>query len=321
MPGQPDDADVMAEILAAELGADPHVLAHLEDRFLHFEVAERLPLVAAFGGQRVEIVTARQLDRLQVEFGRRPADDDGQVIGRASGGAERTDFFVQEGEQFFRVQHRRGFLEQIGLVGGATALGDEQELIGVARFRVEFDLPGQVGARIGFLIHRNRRNLAVAQVALGIGPQNAVGNGGFVVAAGPDLLPFLAHDDRRARILAHGQDTACRDIGVLQQVEGDETVIVRRFRVVEDFGELPQVVRAQQVVDIAEGLLRQQGKRLGIDLQDRLAVKIDRTDVIAGQLAIRRLVGAHGKHCEMRGIGHVICPLCGGMRLHPPELL
>ena len=46
--------------------------------------------------------------------------------------------------------------------------------------------------------------------------------------------PFLPIDDRGAGVLAHRQHAAGRDVGVLQQVEGDEAVVGRRLGVVED---------------------------------------------------------------------------------------
>ena len=50
MAGQPDDADVVAEVLAAELRADPERLGQLEDLLLELEVAE------AVGGHRTPAV-------------------------------------------------------------------------------------------------------------------------------------------------------------------------------------------------------------------------------------------------------------------------
>src|ERR1700722_5799206 len=41
---------------------------------------------------------------------------------------------------------------------------------------------------------------------------------------------------------------------------------------------------------VDKGLLRQQGQRLGLDLDDPFAIEGSGRDVIAGQLAVRRLV-------------------------------
>ena len=84
-----------------------------------------------------------------------------------------------------------------------------------------------------------------------IGVADALGERALVAAVGPDAAALLAHDDRRAGVLAHGQHAAGRDVGVLQQVVGDEAVVRRRLRIVEDRRELREMARPQQVVDVA----------------------------------------------------------------------
>ena len=93
---QADDAHVVAEIFAAELRADAELLRQLVDLGLHREVAEGVAVLAALGRQPVEITGRGELHRLQVQLGRRAADDDGEMIGRAGGGAERQNLLLQE---------------------------------------------------------------------------------------------------------------------------------------------------------------------------------------------------------------------------------
>jgi hypothetical protein len=50
------------------------------------------------------------------------------------------------------------------------------------------------------------------------------------------VLAALAHDDRGAGVLAHREHAARGDVGVLEQVEGDEFVVVARLVVIEDGG-------------------------------------------------------------------------------------
>ena len=87
------------------------------------------------GRQRVEVAGRGVLGRLQRELGRRAADDDGQVVRRAGGRAERAQLLVEEPQHRRAVQQRLGLLEQVALVGRAAALGHEQELVGVAAAR------------------------------------------------------------------------------------------------------------------------------------------------------------------------------------------
>ena len=63
---------------------------------------------------------------------------------------------------------------------------------------------------------------------------------GFVAAFRPDEPALLGDDDRGAGVLAHRQHAAGGDVGVLQQIVGDELVVGGRFRIVENLGELPR---------------------------------------------------------------------------------
>ncbi len=258
---QADDAHVVAEILAAELRADAHGAGELQHLGLEAAVAEGLAAAVALGRQVVEIARAGELDGLEGVFRRGAADDDGEVIGRAGGGAQRADLLVEELDQRFRIEHRLGLLVEEALVGGAAALGDEQELVLVAFLGIELDLRRQVVAGVDLLVHRERRHLAVAQIGLDIGLADAGGDRRRVAAAGPDALALLAHDDRRAGVLAHRQHPAGGDVGVLEQVEGDELVVVRGLGVVEDAAQLLQMAGPQQVLAIGHGLRREQRQR------------------------------------------------------------
>ena len=87
----------------------------------------------------------------------------------------------------------------------------------------------------------------------------------LVLTGGPDVLTALAHDDRGAGVLAHRQDPAGGDVGVLQQIESDETIVGAGFGVIEDGGQLCQVIGAKQVRDVVERLVGQQSKDFGFD--------------------------------------------------------
>src|SRR6516165_4995427 len=103
VPRQPDHPNVMAEILAAELSADPETAGQLQHLLLEPTVAVGLPEAVALARQSVEVAAAGELDRLQIHFGRSAADHDSEVVGRASGGAESADFLVEEIQQRLRV--------------------------------------------------------------------------------------------------------------------------------------------------------------------------------------------------------------------------
>ena len=109
---QADDAHVVAEIFAAELRADADLARHLQHLALQVAVAEGLAVLVAVRSAACRDSGSGELHRLQVDLGRGAADDDGEVIGRAGGGAERADLLVEEFQQRLRVQHRLGFLEE-----------------------------------------------------------------------------------------------------------------------------------------------------------------------------------------------------------------
>ena len=300
MARQADDANVVAEILAAELRADAERLREQMDLALHLDVAKTRPVLRALHGQGVEVTRGSELHRLQVLLRRRSADYDGEVVGRAGRGAERQDLLAQELDQPIVRQQRRRALVQERLVGRAAALGDEQELVGVlASFRdigrVEVDLGGQVVARVRLLEHGERRKLRVTQVLLLVGVADAVRERGLVGAVRPDSSALLAHDDRRARVLTHGQDAAGRDVGVLEQVEGDETVVVGGVRIVEDRGELTQVAGTEQVVDVHERLLGKEPQTLRVHFEQPKAAGIEFTHEVGGELSVEGLVFGKGK--------------------------
>ncbi len=173
-----------------------------------------------------------------------------------------------------------GLLVEEGLVGRAAALGQEEELVLVAGIGVDLDLRREVGPRVLLLVHRERRHLRVAQVGVGVGPVDALGERGLVVAVGEHVVAPMADHDGGAGVLAPGQDHAGGDVGVLQQLERDEAVVVRRLGVVEDRRQLFQVRRAQQVGDVVHRLGRQVGHHLPVDLQEGLAAQVDRADAV-----------------------------------------
>ena len=293
----------MAEILAAELGAHAQLLGELVQLLLHGEIAEGVAILAAAGGQGVEIAGGGELHGLEGLLRRGAADDDGEVIGRAGGGAQRQDLLLQEGDHPVVGQHRGGLLEQEGLVGGAAALGHEQEFVGVLALRIELDLGGQVVLGVLLLKHGEGRELRIAQVLFLIGVADAFRDGALVLPIGPDHAALLAHDDGGAGVLAHGQHPARRDIGVLEQVIGHETIIAGGLGIVEDLGELGQMARAQQMVDVDHGLLGQKADRLAADGEDFAPAEGLDAHALGGELAIGGLILAEGKQRRIL-IGH-----------------
>ena len=160
VPGQADHADVVAEVLAAELRADAELLRQREHLGLQVQVAEgvtaRLPVV----GQAVEVLGRGVLRDLQGVLGAGPTHDDTRWYGGQAAVPRPRSFSSRNPRHRRRVEQRLGLLEQERLVRAAAALGHDQELVGelVAGLGVgvELDLGGQVRAGVALLPHRHR---------------------------------------------------------------------------------------------------------------------------------------------------------------------
>ena len=195
------------------------------------------------------------------------------MVGRTGGRAERLHFFHQEFLQGARIQEGLGLLVEIGLVGRAAALGQEEELVLIARGGVDVDLRRQVGLGVDLLVHVQRRVLGVAQVLLGIGGVDAGRKHLGVVTAGPHVLALLGDHAGRAGVLADRQHVVRGHLGVAQHGKGHFLVVARGFGVGKDLGHLLVVGRAQAEGDLAHGLVGQHLQPLRIDLEHFLAVE------------------------------------------------
>ncbi len=245
--------------------------------------------------QFVEIARRGELHRLHAKFCRGAADDDGEVIRRARGGAERQHFLFQECMKPVFCQQRRRALKQERLVGGAAAFRHEHKLVGVVALGVDLALRGHVVGGVLLFKHRQRCHLRIAQVAAQIRVARALAQRRLVVALGDDAKALLAHDDCGAGVLAHRQHAAGSDVGILQEVKRHELVVVAGLGVVQNLAQLRQMSRPQIMIDVAEGGFRQRAQSLARHHQHVLAHHILDAHALARDLAIRRGVRAQRK--------------------------
>lgn len=205
MTRQADDAYIERKVFPAKLGADSAFARGLKHLFFKFDIAKGAAVFVAGGGEIVVILRGGEFDVFHRRFGRGTADDEGQMVGRARGGAERGHFITEELHDALRIEHGAGLLIKEGFVGRAAAFGDEKKFIGVAIGGIQIELGGQVGAGVLLVEHVQRSVLRIAQVVLGISKINALRQRGLVTAASPDLLAFFAHDDGGAGVLTKRQ--------------------------------------------------------------------------------------------------------------------
>ena len=116
-----------------------------------------------------------------------------------------------------------------------------------------------------------------------------------VVRVGPDLLALFAKDGAGAGVLAHRQNSAGGDLGVLEQRMGDVSVVVGRFRVLENRGDLLEVLSPQEKIGVVKGLAREEGQGLRRDFQHGAAFEGRGADALLREEAILGVVGAEGE--------------------------
>ncbi len=269
VPRQADEAGLVGQPLAAELGPETGLSRQAHDPRLPPEVAEGGPAPPAPLRQAVEEPGRGQLGRLEGHVRGQAADDDGDPVGRAGGDAEGPDLLGQEGLEALFVEQGLRFLEQGDLVGRAAALGQEEEAVLPPRGEPDVDLGGQVRPGVALLEDRDRGHDRIAQVALPVDLRGGGGQDLSVPSAGRDEVAALGEDLDRARVLAERQDALGRDDGVAQDGPGDETVVGRGLGVVEDAPYRRQEVRPEMEGEIGEGLAGQGGQRGVADAQGR----------------------------------------------------
>jgi hypothetical protein len=303
---EPDHADVVGEVLAAELGPDAQLVGCLEELRLQLQVAEGDALRAAGGGQAVVVAGRGELHRLEVGLRRGAADDGRDVVRRAGGRAQVLHLVDQELLQLARLEERLGLLPEHGLVGRASALGHEEELVGRPLGGVDVDLCRKVVAGVLLLVEVQGAGLRVAQVLPGVGLPDPLGEVLLVLDAGPDLLPLLGHHGGGARVLADGELAARRDLGVAQEGEGHALVVLRGVGIGEDLRHLLVVRGPQEEVALAQRLARQPGKGRGLHLQHLLPVEGCDRDALLGEKAVARVVLREGERVVVleRGRSH-----------------
>ena len=294
--GQAHDADVVGKVFAAELGAETDVACLFEQAGLELKVAEGATGFVARGGERVVVVGGGELDGEHGLLGAGAADDNGDVVGRTSRGAEGFHLADEEGHEGVGVEDGLGFLIEVALVGRSAAFGDAEEVIFVALGGFDVDLCGEVATGVDLVVHGEGGVLRVAEVFLGVGVVDAARDGGFVADAGPDLLAFLAVDDGGAGVLAEGQAAFSGDFGVAQEGEGNVAVVVGGFGVGEDGGYLLVVGAAQQEGDVAKGLGDHAGDAFGFDFEDGVTFEFAHTDVVAREEIVLGVVFAELEH-------------------------
>src|SRR5690606_3335023 len=127
------------------------------------------------------------------------------------------------------VQDGARLLIEEGLIRRAAALRHEEEVVLTAIFGEDFDLRWQVRTRVHLFVHRERRELAVAQVFFLIRLEDAARDCLLVAAAGKDVLALAPEHNGCARVLAGRKNEASRDIRIPKEFKRDEAIVLARL--------------------------------------------------------------------------------------------
>ena len=288
--GKADYSHVVSVGLAAELGAETHFAGVSPEFLFEFLVAEGVSELIAVVGEIVVVLCAGELERLEVKLGGHTADDDGDVVRRASRGAEHLKLFLDELRQVHRVEDGLRLREEEGLIGRAAAFDHAEELVFVALDVEEVYLGREVRAGIDLFVHTLGRILRVTQVVFLVGVEDAVLDGFVVVEVCPYLCSFFAHDDGCAGVLAERKLPFGRDFGIAQKREGDVAVVVAGLGVVEDLTQHRLVLGTEIEVRVVKSLFGHQPETFVVYFYNLFALELGRVYVLVGEQIILGLI-------------------------------
>ena len=229
---QADNANIVSQILAAELCSKAYFVGLDKQFLLQIRVTEGASSLISRRGQVVIILDATQFHGEKILFSRRAADDKADVIGWAGSGSKALHLLDEEGKQ--RAFVLNGSLchgVEIGLVGRTATLCHHDEAVFSAFGSLDVDLRGQVAFCVYLVIHVERGVLRVAEIVAGVRIVHAAAKCFLVVKVGPDALSFLSVDDCSACILAEWEHTLNRNFRIAQELQGYVFIVFGGFGV------------------------------------------------------------------------------------------
>lgn len=282
-----DHADIVSEILTAELSAEADIVGSFEELLLEFDIAESMTILIALSWEIVIILDRSLLDSGEVGFSRRTTDDESDMIGRTSGSAESLHLLDKERHESFLIEDSLSLLIEISLICRSTTLSHEEELILIAFGGMDFDLRREVATGINLIIHIEGSILRIAEIILGISLINTLRDHLLIVAACPDLLTLIGGADRSAGILAEREDTLSGDFGITEHGESHILIIFGGFGIVKDLSHHLVMFAAEHKRTIVRGDISQQGESLRVYDEHFMAVPIfDFNEIFGDELIL-----------------------------------
>ncbi|GFI68143.1 hypothetical protein IMSAG192_01684 [Muribaculaceae bacterium] len=215
------------------------------------------------------------------------------MVGGTCGCAERLHLLYEEWHELLGIEQRFCLLVEVGLVGRASALGHEEEIVFVAVDSVEVDLCGKVASGVYLVVHVKRSVLRVAQVASCVCVIYTVGYLLFVASAGVYVLAFLADAYCRTGVLAEGELSFSRDFSVAQHCESHKLIVLAGFWVGKDFGYHLVVLATEHERIVVCCLTGKHAERLGVYHEHLAVAPFLNLHIVGCEVIVLGFVGRH----------------------------
>jgi len=235
MAGQTNDTYVMSQIFTTELSAKANLVSFCQYFFLQFDITECTTIFVSCCRQVIIEMSRSQLHCQQILFGRSTADNESDMVRRASSSSQCFHLFNQERNQCTRIQNCLCFLIQICFVGRTTSFCYTKKFILHTFSSLNVNLCRKVTFCIYLIIHIQRCILRVTQIFFSICFVNTQRKSLFVRIPCPYLLSFFTVNNSSTGILAEWKYTFRCHFCITQESQCHVLVILAGFRIVQDF--------------------------------------------------------------------------------------
>ena len=253
MSRQTHYAHVMRHVLSAELRTKTNLVAFLQELLFELDIAESATGLIASSGEFIVVMGRSELHGEQILLSRCTTNHDSDMIGRTSSRTEALHLLYKERDEGTGVLNARfGLLIEVGLICRTTTFGYTKEMILHTLCCFDINLCGEVAFRIYLIVHVEGRVLAVTQVLLSVGLENAKRERLFVTIARPHLLTLFAMDDGGTGILTKRQLPLACHFSITKERERYILIISAGFRIAQDLSHLLIVAATKHEAYIAE---------------------------------------------------------------------
>ena len=224
---QTDHADIVSQILTAELCTQTNFVSLFKELVLQVDVAESTTSLITCSRQLIIVLDRSQLHGKEVLLSRSTTDNECDVVRRTCCCTQTLHLLYEEWEQCALVlDSSLGHWVEVGLVGRATTLSYHHEAVLVALCSLDVNLSRKVATGVHLIIHVERSVLRVTQVVLCKGVIYTQAQSLFVLEVGPYTLTLLTVDDSSTCILAEWEDALNGSLCIAEELESYVLVVL-----------------------------------------------------------------------------------------------